>query len=372
MSWHRLLNYYNQKQQRKLTAFLLLLMIVSHSRVAQAGPVSPNYELKDFSFGSGGGTSASTNFSLFGVAGELASGSASSTNFQVGEGLSFTLQANVPPAPTFTNPDNYYNKLKIVLATGSNPTDTKFAVAISTDNFSTDTKYVQSDMTVSTTLGLEDWQTYTSWGGASGVNIIGLSPGITYTVKVAAKRGNFTETGYGPTAQAITLNPSLTFDIDVASTDTETGPPFSIAIGDLTAATVVTAPNKVWVDVDTNGTAGAAVYVYSTNSGLNSPGASYTITSASGNLTSASEGYGARGSTATQSSGGPFQIVAPYDGAGEVVGVVDTAKRIIFESAAQPLTAGRASFELKAKASAVTRAAGDYSDTLTVIASAAY
>ena len=158
----------------------------------------------------------------------------------------------------------------------------------------------------------------------------------------------------------------------MASTDTETSPPFSIAIGDLAAATVVTAPNKVWVDVDTNGTAGVAVYVSSSNGGLNSPRVSYTIASASGNLTAASEGYGARGSTATQVSGGPFQIVTPYDGAGAVVGIVDAARRIIFESVGQPLTSGRASFELKAKASAVTRAASDYTDTLTVIASATF
>ncbi len=353
--------------------FLCLLIIVGDSPVVQAGPASINYELKDFSFGAGGTQkSDSSNYSLFGVAGEVEAGRPASANYKVGEGLVYTMQANVPPAPALTNPDNYYNKLKIVIATGGNPSDAKFAIAISTDNFSSDTKYVQSDNTVSTILGLEDWQTYTNWGGASGINIIGLAPGTTYTVKVAAKRGNFTETGYGPTAQASTINPSLTFDIDVASTDTETAPPFSIAIGDLIAATVVTAADKVWVDVDTNGSAGAAVYVYSTNSGLNSTRASYTITSASGNLASTSEGYGARGSTATQSAGGPFQIVAPYDGSGDVVGLVDTAKRIIFESATAPLTAGRASFELKAKASAVTRAASDYGDTLTVIASATF
>lgn len=364
----------NRRSKRYAVVVLVgtLLTIILRSEV-WAGPNSVNYELKDFTFGGGGtSSSSSTNYSLFGVAGEVAAGKNNSTNYSIGEGLDFTMQANVPPAPTLTNPDNYYNKLKIVLATGSNPSDSKFAIAISTDNFSSDTKYVQNDNTVSTTLGLEDWQTYTNWGGASGTTIIGLVSGTTYTVKAAAKRGNFTETGYGPTTQASTSNPSLTFDIDVASTDTETAPPFSIAIGDLTAATVVTAPNKVWVDVDTNGSAGAAVYVYNANSGLNSTRASYTITSTSGNLASSSEGYGARGSTATQSSGGPFQIVAPYDGAGDVVGVVDTAKRIIFESVASPVTSGRASFELKAKASAVTRAASDYGDTLTILASATF
>ncbi len=369
----RTIRFSYQDSFRKLKVISVVLMSVSFPFLAYAGPVSNNYELKDFSFGAGGTSkSDSTSYSLFGLLGETESGQSASSAYKIGEGLVYTLQANTPPAPSLTNPSSYYNKLKLIINTGSNPSDAKFAVAISTDNFSSDTKYVQNDNTVNTTLGTEDWQTYTNWGGASGINIIGLTPGTTYTVKIAAQRGNFTETGYGPTAQATTSQSSLTFDIDVASTDTETDPPFTLAIGDLTAASVITAPSKVWVDVDTNGTAGAAVYVYSTNSGLNSSRASYTISSLSGNLASVSEGYGARGSTATQSSGGPFQIVAPYDGSGDVVGVVDGTKRIMFDSASQSFTAGRASFEVKAKASAVTKAASDYTDTLTVIVSATF
>lgn len=352
---------------------LFLIYNFSHVRMAAAGPTSTNYELKDYGFGSGGtATSSSTNYSIFGVAGEVEFGKPGSTNYKAGAGLVYTLQANVPPAPTFTNPSNFYNKLKIVISEGGNPTDAKYAIAISTDNFATDTKYVQNDNTVGTTLGLEDWQTYTGWGGVSGVNIIGLSPNTTYTVKVAAKRGSFTETGFGPTAQASTVNSSLTFDIDVAPTDIETNPPFSVAIGELTPATVITATDKVWVDVDTNGTAGANIYVYGANSGLKSTNANYTITAVSSNLAAISEGYGARGSTVAQTSGGPMRKVAPFDGTGDNVGMLDSSKRIIFDSTDQPVTAGRVSFEVKAKASSVAKAASDYSDSLTVITSATF
>lgn len=353
--------------------FLLPILLIFTLSEANAGPASTNYELKDYTFG-GGGTqnSTSTNYSIFGVAGETEFGKPGSTNYKAGAGLVYTLQANVPPAPTFTNPSSYYNKLKIVVAEGGNPTDAKYAIAISTDNFATDTKYVQNDNTVGTALGLEDWQTYASWGGASGVNIIGLSPNTTYTVKVASKRGNFTETGFGPTAQASTVNSSLAFDIDISATDTDTDPPFSVAIGELTAATVITASNKVWVDVDTNGTGGATVYVYDANSGLTSTATSYTITAVSNNLAAISEGYGARGSTVTQTSGGPMRKVAPFDGTGDTVGILDSAKRVIFDSTDQPVTAGRASFEIKAKASSVAKAASDYADTLTIITSATF
>jgi len=70
------------------------------------------------------------------------------------------MKANVPGAPTFTNPSNYYNKLKIVIKHSSNPTDAQYAIAVSNDNFVSNTKYVQSDTTLGTT---PVWQTYTSW-----------------------------------------------------------------------------------------------------------------------------------------------------------------------------------------------------------------
>lgn len=356
-----------------MTFLLLIISFLSFPASVLAGPTSINYELKDYTFG-GSGTqdSDSTNYSIFGVAGETEFGKPGSTNYKAGAGLIYTLQANVPPVPTFTNPASYYNMLKIVINTGGNPTDAKFAIAISTDNFATDTKYVQNDNTVGATLGLEDWQTYSGWGGASGINIIGLSPSTTYTVKVTAKQGNYTETGFGPTTQASTVNASLSFDIDVSSTDTETDPPFTVAIGELTPAMVITATNKVWVDVDTNGTGGASIYVYGANNGLKSTNTNYTITAVSNNLAAISEGYGARGSTVSQTSGGPMRKVAPFDGLADNVGILDSQKRIMFDSTNQPVTAGRSSFEIKAKAGAVAKAASDYADTLTVIASATF
>lgn len=356
----------------KISSLLALLTIFNlvFAITVLAGPTSTNYELKDYTFG-GGGTakSDSTNYSIFGVAGEVEFGKPSSDNYKAGAGLVYTLQANVPLAPTFTNPANYYNKLKLIVATGGNPTDTQFAIAISSDAFVSDTRYVQTDHTPGTS---PIWQTYGNWEGETGFDVIGLLPNQTYTVKVTAKQGNYTETGFGPTAAASTVNSSLSFDIDVSSTDTETGPPFSVAIGEITPATVITASSKIWVDVDTNGTGGANIYVYGANAGLASTAANYTITAVSANLAAIAEGYGARGSTVNQTGGGPMRKVAPFDGSGDNVGILDSAKQIIFDSTNQPVTAGRVSFELKAKASSVAKAASDYADTLTVIASATF
>lgn len=335
-------------------------------------PASTNYQLKDFGYGGGGvANGTSSNYAIEGIAGEQNATTLDGTTYDLGPGLQYTNQANVPPAPTFTNPANYYNKLRLVLATGNNPSDTLFAITISTDNFVSDNRYVQSDNTVGATLGIEDYQTYATWGGGSGFNIIGLASGTTYAVKVKAWQGKFTETGYGPSATAATVNPQLTFDIDVSASDTDTDPPFVTNFGDLIAGTVTSSPQKIWVDFETNGESGGRVYVVASNAGLLSSRASYTISAVTGNLTSLSEGFGAQGSTATESAGGPFDIATAYDLSSNNVATADTTIREIF-STTSPVTGGRGSFLLKAKSSAVTPAATDYTETLTVIASASF
>jgi hypothetical protein len=334
-------------------------------------PASTNYRLDGYGFGSGGEENmASSNYAIDGITGEQVGDQLQGTNYDLGAGLIFTQQANVPQAPTFTNPSDFYNKLHIVLATGDNSADTKFAIAISDDNWTT-TEYVQNDNTIGATLGIEDRQIFAAWGGGSGFDVIGLAPGTTYKVKVKAMQGRFTETGYGPEASAATVNPQLSFDIDVAATDTDTNPPFSVTFGSLVANTVTDSPEKIWVDFSTNGASGGRVYVSGSNGGLSSTRAAALITAATGDLSALASGYGAQGQSATEGSGGPFSIVAPYNGVASTVGIVDASIREVFSTTA-PIVSGRASFLLKAKSSAVTPAAGDYADTLTVIASASF
>lgn len=335
-------------------------------------PASTNFQLKDYGYGGGGvANGTSSSYAIEGIAGEQNASTLDGTTYDLGPGLQFTNQANVPPAPTFTNPANYYNKLHLILDIGGNPTDTLFAIAISADNFSADTRYVQSDNTVGTILGLEDYRTYASFGSGSGFNIIGLLPATTYTVKVKAWQGKFTETGYGPTASVATSGAKLTFDIDVSATDTDTSPPFTTNFGNLFAGTVTDSPQKIWVDFDTNGESGGRVYVYATNAGLASTATGHMISAVTGNLTVLSEGFGAQGSSATQSAGGPFALSGTYALSSNNVAITDTTIREIFTASA-PVTAGRGSFLLKAKSSAITPAATDYSETLTVIASASF
>lgn len=120
-------------------------------------PASTNYEMHDVGFGAGGvGISESSTYGMTGMAGEVNGAKMESSNYALGPGLQFARQSNVPAAPTFSNPDNSYNKLLFVIDNGGNPSDTLFAIAISTDSFVT-TNFIQADGTIGAT---EVYQTY--------------------------------------------------------------------------------------------------------------------------------------------------------------------------------------------------------------------
>jgi hypothetical protein len=338
---------------------------------------STNYELENYGFGGGGVIdSASTNYSLEAILGEIA-GKSSSTNYKANSGLIFAQNAAVPPVPTFVNSSNWYNKLKITInQTSGDPSTTEYAIAISTDNFVADTRYVQSDNTIGSVLGTEDFQTYTAWGGASGEFIIGLSSNTTYYVKVKSTRGKYTESAFGPVASAATVGLQVSFDIDIGggSDPGETASPYTIGFGNLNIGSVSTASNRAWIDFATNAEAGGWVFVYDQNAGLKSTVLNYTIGSATADLASGavSEGFGLQGASKTQTSGGPLDYTSPYNGSLDNVGVVNTVIREIFNSTSGPIVGGRGSISVKAKASSITPGSSDYADTITLIATGSF
>lgn len=350
--------------------FAYLLLFVYSVPKAQAGPTSSNFELQQYGFGAGGvASSSSESFLMQGTVGEIETASMSSSSYLTLSGLTYTLEPNTPDTPTFTNPSNYYNKLHIIINTANNPSDTQFKIQISSGsaNFSTDTYYVQADHTLGTDAV---WQDYSSWSGGSGFDIIGLRPGTTYYARVAAKSGIFQEGIFGPSANASTIIPSLTLEVRTSS---QAVPPYSVNIGGLTPGSVTTSPDTIDITISTNGTNGGLTYLYGTNNGLRSSQAgNYNISSVTNNLSSISEGYGARGTTASELSGGPMEILNPYDGAGNNVGIIDTTKRPFSDSSGSPVTDGQVSVELKAKASNTTPSANDYVDTLTIIGTGSF
>ena len=334
-------------------------------------PAGTQYKMQSYGVGSGGtANSVSSTYAMEGISGETSGTQMTGTTYSAGSGMIPTQLANVPAVPTLTNPANYYNKLQLVINNGGNPTDARFAIAISTDNFTT-TQYVQSDRTVGSALGIEDYQTYADWGGATGFTIIGLQAGTTYSVKVRAMHGKFTESGYSSVASTATAEPSLTFDIDISASDVETSPPYNLAFNDLTPGSVTNSPSKIWVDFDTNGEYGGNVYVYGKNAGLKSPSVSYTIAALTGDLGVLGEGFGMQSSSVAQASGGPFTAASPYDGTLDAVGITDTNIRKAYSSTA-PISSGRSSILLKAKVAQLSPASTDYSEILTVLGAASF
>jgi hypothetical protein len=326
-------------------------------------PTSTNYTLKAYDFGNGGGSTSSTSFSLNAITNGQAGNTVTSTTYLAQPGLAATINANVPPAPTFTNPSNYYDRLKIVLATGNNPTTTKYAIAISSNNFVT-TQYIRSDNTVGSTLTAANYQTYALWGGASGFNVLGLQANTTYKIKVKAINGNFSETAYGPIATAATVNPSISFAVTTTLTST---PPFTAAFTSLPPGSVFAANADPQLALTTNALFGGVVYINDTNAGLKSTASSYTLASATADLGSVQKGYGAQVISTAQGAGGPITATAPYNGALDNVGALATSLQSIL-STTSPVTSATATVRLKAKTDITVPSTSDYTDTITFTA----
>lgn len=267
------------KQLRNIFIYIFVYLFIfsfAFSKKVTAGPQSTTYELKEYGFGSGGDSGiTSTSYSLFGTAGELDLASTSATTYALGSGLISTLQAAVPPAPTVTNPGSNYDRLFITLQTGGNPSDTLFAISISNG---TATQYVQNDRTVGSVLGSEDWLPYTGalsvgWGGGSGFYVTGLTSNTTYVVRVKAKQGAFTESGWGPSSSQNTSVPTFTFGID-ASTLTFSNLNASNSYTDSTKNTVIT--------TSTNAYNGYLVYGYETQPLTHTTNGSITLANYAG------------------------------------------------------------------------------------------
>jgi hypothetical protein len=350
--------------------WLNLVMSLTVWMMVAGLPASTNYQLNSYGFGSGGGSSSSTNYKANGITGEQA-GSASSTNYQAGAGENYLKQANVPLV-TLSNPGNWYDKLDITITPNGNPTDAKFAIAITDDNFTT-TEYVQSDFTIGPTLTSSDFLTYSGWGGASGVTLRYLTPNTIYEAKAAATRGTFTQSQWGPVSTSTTTAPAqLEFALGVNPTYAITSPPYSINFGQLLAGTVETAPDKIWVTLSTNADNGAMVYADGEYGGLESAYAGHLISSLNGNIAAASEGFGMQDSSVTQSSGGPLTTVSPYNGSGNNVGEDYTGFDQLFGTSGNYITTGEGGISLLAKSQVMTPQGSDYTETLTIVAAGSF
>ncbi len=181
------------------------------------------------------------------------------------------------------------------------------------------------------------------------------------------------------------VSASISFDLDAyatAVTSTETGAPYTVALGPLTTSSAVnsdeSAINAIWFDLDASASGGVTVYVTSLNGALKSTASpSDTIPSATGTMTAGVANYGLCAKR-NDVSVGTFNKVSPFDGAtcttGHVntVGAVTTSAQAIYNTGGGSITGGRAQIMVNAANSAVTPAHSDYSDTLTFIATGTF
>ena len=320
---------------------------------------SSTYQLRSYGVNSGGtNNSSSSTYSLQAGTGEVGGNATSGSTLQAKTGSIETQQASVPGAPNVdNNSSTYFDKLHFVINTSNNPTDATYVVAVSTTSNFLVTNYVQADGT----LGAgQVFQTYTLWGGSSGSLAIGLSSSTTYYFKVAAMQGKFTATGFGPSANAATVAPpSLSFSVS----------PNNLSMGSLNAGSVVNGPSNISFTFTSNGAFGGTIYAAGSDTGLRSVASAYTIQIApgSGDLSTLSEGFGLQGLSASS----PLSIQSPYNGSSNVVGSIYTTFQPVF-TATSTINSGTASATVKAKASATTPSAQDYTETLTFVAAASY
>ena len=274
---------------------------------------------------------------------------------------------------TQTQVENLYNSSR----PSTNPSDTLYAIQISEDNFSSDIRYIDGSTynpKEFSAHNLNDFRTKSQWESDT-YNILGLSQGTQYYLRIVALHGNFTQTEVGPIETATTAGASSFFDIDIAGTSgtsAETNPPFSIAFtGEnslLAGAGTVVADNLIWMDAETNGFGGFAIIQRGENGGLYSATKSALIESLTGNLDTLNEGFGLQNYYIdyNSSSSGTITAMTNYSGSISNVGIVYTEWNKIYD-ASGPIVDGRMGLYLMARANAQKQGATDYNETITFV-----
>lgn len=397
---------------------LLSFIFVSLLPVSAQELDSPNYTIVDPTFDGGGGISNSGNYSLLSSIDPNADSRLSSGSYAIGSGFGNGIFANIPKvrcaesdtiAGTTTcvnfpkgagaqgecGTPGCYDRIKIEIDHQNNPVDTLYLIGILDTNTATQ-YYLQNDHTISTTYDINDYMTICALEGkdtrsGSGcasssdpgwdvdlqsTNVFNLAEAHTYTIKVRALQGDFTESNWSPTVNVTTKTSSISFDVDIADgtgASAENPAPYAVSLGSLTPNVVKTATNRVWLDLNTNIVAGMSVYVKDINGGLKS-GAN-TIASQTENLAVDSNnngGYGVKTASFTQASLGPILADSTFNTTPEhAVGAVSTTQDLIFSTNTTgnnvgQVTNGRASVFIKALAKDATPT-GSYTDTITFI-----
>ena len=400
-----------------LLSIILLSVIIRPVVMAQAGAAlsSTSYKILNPSVTSGGGVSTSTGYALLSAAGQVGADTRlESTNYRMRSGFPHTFQAHVPKIACFETTTNggstnclnipgaagmigvcgengCYDRAKLEIDDQNNPIDTLFLVALSDDSWTT-TYYLQSDHSISTSYDINDYMTQCelegrdsddsncddsgdgNWDeGLQRYNVLSINPNSTYLIQVRAVHGDFTETQYSTTGTATTTVPSISLDLDVAATDSETAYPYSIDLGVLGNTTPTTATDSIWIDIGTNAINGVNVNVRDLNAGLSFASDLIPSETEDMNNDDGDGGYGLKATGTGQTSLGPLMSNSTFNttGANEVGAMTTSNTQIFYTNTVGSnfgqINAGRGRIRVKAKAflSLIT---GNYTDIITFTA----
>jgi hypothetical protein len=363
---------------------------------------STNFKIVDVTT-QGGGTAESTNYStLLSVSDTIADPRLYSTNYKITGDPASAFRPAVPEISCFeTTTDGYsncttgpselstggmvalcggsgcYDRARFEIDINSNPTDTLYEIQISEDNFSSDIKYIDGSTYEPedySNHNLNDLRTKSQWETDT-FNILGLTQGTQYYLRINALHGDFTQTENGPTESATTAGTSSSFDIDIADTNgvsDETDPPFTVTFSGtnslLAGAGTVVSDDLIWIDAETNGSGGFAIVQKGENGGLYSTTKSAQIDSITGDLDYSDEGFGLQNYYIdySTSSTGDITAMTNYSGSNRNVGIVDTDWNKVYD-ADGPIIDGRMALYVMARAGADKLGATDYEETITFI-----
>lgn len=260
-----------------------------------------------------------------------------------------------------------------------NPSDTLYAVMISTDNFVSDIRYIDASTFMPesySTHNINDFMTKADWETET-FNIKGLDSNTTYYIKAFALKGDFTQTAAGPIKSAKTASGSVYFDIDIAGSTgytAETSAPYTVAFTGayelIGGAAAITAGNRIWMDVQTNSDGGFAIVMRGVNGGLKSSTTTQTITSANANLDQVASGFGLQSEyidyDSSSSLFGTISATADYSGTINTVGKITTSANKVYDGDG-PIVDGRMALKVIAKPGITYTPATDYQETIYLI-----
>ena len=190
-----------------------------------------------------------------------------------------------------------------------------------------------------------------------------------------------------------TVDPTMSFDIDTATGDSESNSPYSVNLGSITTGAVATSGgsvNSIWLDLATNATNGATVTIINTDADTDLTSASVAgdkISAATNNtaLAGGTEGYGFCVVSVTSTSGlNMANVDAVFDGDGSNDGCTAStsdnvvspspnsggAAATLISNGTSPIVVGRVRVAVKAAISSTTEAHADYQDAVRLIATA--